>query len=53
MERLVKNLTKAMINYRTFSISFMPAIPSFLKNMKNLTHPLHTKYLSPFFKEIV
>ena len=36
-----------MINYRTFSISFIPAISLFFIFLKNLTHPLHSKYLSP------
>ena len=53
METLVKNLTKAMINYRIFSISFIPAISLYFIFLKNLTHPLHSKYLSPFLKEMV
>ena len=31
MERLVKNLTKATIDYRTFLISFMLAISLFFR----------------------
>ena len=39
-----------MINYHTFSISFIPTISLFFIFLKNLTHPLYSKYLSPFFK---
>ena len=42
-ERLVQNLRKAVINYRTFSISFIPAISLFFIFLKNLTDPLHSK----------
>ena len=40
---IINGITYSKINYRTFSISFIPPISLFFKDMKNLTHPFHSK----------
>ena len=40
---IMNGITYGKIDYRTFSISFMPAISLFFIFLKNLTHPLHSK----------
>ena len=49
----MENQTKATIDYRILSIFLMPAIPLHFMLVKNLTHPLHSKCLSPSLKEIM
>ena len=44
---IINGITYRKINSRTFSISL------FFIFLKNLTHPSHSNYLSPFLKEIV
>ena len=50
---IMNGITYGKIDYHIFLISFIPAISLYFIFLKNLTHPLHSKYLSPFLKEIV